>query len=463
MQRVRVRHIEAGQRFEQSLFLSSGQKLLGPDIPITERHLQAMQRCGDTEVLLAESVSELVEAGVISPFDGASLNVGQRSEQGVLTRSGQMLLEAGEEIEQHHLDALEASGEIYQAEQESTTSERRGRIVMADALLEELEQQMPSLSMRVEAVASARWGELRPAEEWPRPEKLGIFRDEQVELLRTIFARIEAGVSMPATVFDPVLDDLIERLSQHPTRFTQLALLCPRRQDYLPDHVYTVAVLAMSVAANMRWAWDHVREVGLAALVADLGMLLVPERIRTGACELTDVDRARVHRHPVFTLAMLDSVEDVSPLVQLAAVQHHERENGSGYPRGRRRDAICDYARVLAVADTFAAGTEPRHYRRRKLPYTVMEETLRNTSSVQLWSPAARGLVQSAGLFPVGSYVRLSSGRNAHVIESNAKQVDRPVVQVLSADGESEGHPTDLAQCRKEDLAVVRPLAGPTG
>jgi HD-GYP domain-containing protein (c-di-GMP phosphodiesterase class II) len=262
---------------------------------------------------------------------------------------------------------------------------------------------------------------------------------------------------------DPVLSDLLDRLGRHPTRFTQLALLCPRREDYLPDHAYTVAVLAMAIAHQLHWPDDEIRQLGQAGLLFDLGMLLVPERIRTGACQLTDVDRARVRRHPIFTLTMLEVVGDTPIMVRLAALQHQERENGSGYPQGKRREGICDLARVLAVADSFAAATEPRHYRRPKLPYIAMEETLRAASLLVLWKPAVRALVQAAGLFPVGSYLKLSDGRNASVIAANAKQVDRPTVQPLHGDGRPKGDAIDLAAVPADEVAIVRPLATATG
>src|SRR5690606_12507304 len=120
---------------------------------------------------------------------------------------------------------------------------------------------------------------------------------------------------------------------------------------------------------QLKWSRQDIKQLGLAGLVFDLGMLLVPERIRTGACELTDIDRSRVQRHSIFSLSMLQVIETVDPIIQLTALQHHERENGSGYPRAARRESVCDYARVIAVADSFAATTEPRHYRRPKLPY----------------------------------------------------------------------------------------------
>lgn len=460
MQRLKLNQITPGQVFADSLFLPSGQKLLGAGVQVTERHVKAIRQCGARELLLADSVQDLVKAGLVSRTDRSRLTVGQRAQKSLLTESGQVLVEAGERLEQHHLDALEAGGGGFDGGQDSADAGRRERILMADALLEELEQKMIAIPLRV-ARKGAEWVSSEDDADWPDPDMLAQRRSKAVEKLRSLYARVEAGVSVPVSCFNDMADGLLDDLARHPTRFTQLALLCPRREDYLPDHAYTVSVLAMAIAVRLEWSRDDARLMGVAALLADLGMLLVPERIRVGACQLSDIDRSRVQRHPVFTLAMLQAVSGVCWPVKLAVVQHHERENGSGYPRGRRKDQIADPARVLAVADTFAAGTEPRHYRDQKLPYTVMEETVRSASAVFLWTPAVRALLAAAGLFPVGSYVRLSSGAKAHVLASDRKGIDRPTVQPLDDDNQPAGEPIDLTRMHRDTLAVIRPIADP--
>jgi hypothetical protein len=92
-----------------------------------------------------------------------------------------------------------------------------------------------------------------------------------------------------------------------------------------------------------------------------------------------------------------------------------------------------------------------------------MEETLRSTTNMALWKPAVRALLEAAGLFPVGSYVKLSNGKNAHVIASNPKQLDRPTVQLLDEAGKPGADTIDLATKKPGELSVVRPLATATG
>lgn len=466
METLRINQVKPGQVFDQSLFLSSGQKLLVAGVQITERHVEALRRSGEMDIHLADNVQELAEAGLINQADGGRLAVGQTSTQRVISRGGQVILEPGQEVEQHHIDALSEGGAFSSQEDESPDkrpADRRERIMMADVLVEDLMSKAANVSMRVTPEAGEHWVNPGDSSTWPAQERLTKLREDTVHRVRKAYARIEAGEEVSIELFNDLLDDLLAKLQRHPARFTQLALLTPRREDYLPDHAYTVTILAMAIGAHLRWPKSAVREVGLAGMLYDLGMLLVPERIRVGACELSDIDRGRVRRHPVFSLSMLQAVKDVPMVVQVTALEHHERENGSGYPTGLRRESISDYARVLAVADTYAAITEPRHYRQSKLPYQAMEETLRAASAQIFWLPAVRSLVQAAGLFPVGSYVKLSSGQTAKVLAANPRDFDRPVVQPVTERGNNQGQPIDLATVDKQTLGVVRAIAAPSG
>lgn len=467
MQTMRIRDIQVGQVFDTALFLDNGQKLLGAGVEITERHLDAMRRGGAIHVILANSLEEMLEAGMVRRVEGQRLTVGQRTTQHLMSPNGQIVVEAGEQIEAHHLDAIHVAGGAYSSERRKDPkrqqeSHRRERLLMAEMLLDELIQQSRTLNPRVHADKQSEWFKSCDSRDWPAPSQLTQRRESHVEQLRQLYARIEAGVSVTLEGFEQIISQLLERLTQCSQRFTQLALLCPRRADYLPDHAYTVTVLAMAIAAHMNWSRKDVRQLALTGLLFDLGMLLVPERIRTGANELTDLDRGKVNMHPVLSLSMMQVLETVPGMIRLAAVQHHERENGTGYPRGLRGDEICDYARVLAVADTFAAATSPRHYRHTKLPYVAMEETVRMASSALLWTPAVRALVKAAGLFPVGSYVRMSNGRIAHVLACNPATIDRPLIQIVDLHGQREGEPINLAKINKNELAIVRPQTDPT-
>jgi len=455
VQTIRPNAIKIGQTLEVALYMPSGQKLLPAGVTIASKHLEAIRRCGAAELLLAEHHDDLVEAGVIRQVNPPKLRAGQRARRGLMSREGQTIIARDDVVEKHHVEALKTGG-AFVSRKKAQPPQRRELILMGDAAMDRLKRQAGEIELRITPCASPFWNRVRTGADWPPVEQLAAEREQAVEAIAKLQAKVEAGVACGVDEFRARVDPLLETLGSHPRQFTHLALLTRRHTDHLPGHAYTVAVLAMAVAAQLNWSKTQVREIGIAALLADLGMLLVPERIRTGTCELSEMDRSRVQRHPVHSLALLECVSDVDPALQLAVVQHHERENGTGYPHGARKARLSDYARVLGVCDTFAATTEPRSYRTNKLPYTAMEEMLRHANTRILWPDAARALVQVAGLFPVGSYVKLTGNVTACVVRSHPKAMDRPVVQPVDASGEPTGEPIDLATMAKSEMAVIR-------
>ena len=461
MQRLRTSQLKDGQVFDQAVFNLGGQKLLNAGVPLSATHLEAIRRCGNVEVVLARGIEELEAAGLLNRVDSAGLSVGSVSGRSLVGGGGAVVLEQGERVEEHHLDAIKVGGGAFTPRKGITGEElRRERMMLSDHLVLDLEKASDRLRYRIPPDPSPLPPAIDTPPRWPALPELVSIRDGHVETLRKAFAKIEAGVTVGMETFVPILDDLSQRLRTHPSRFTQLALLCPRREDYLPDHAFTCAVLSMAIASQLRWPAENVREVGQAALLFDLGMLLIPERIRTSTEELTDIDRARIRKHPLFSLAMMQAVKTVPDMIRLAAYQHHERDNGMGYPKSLRKEAVSDYARVLAVADTFAATTEPRNYRQQKLPYNAMEEMLRSTAALVFWKPAAKAMVLAAGLFPVGSYVKLTDGRSARVVSSNTTQPDRPIVQPISESAQHDGAELDLQQASKT-AGILRPIPAP--
>jgi HD-GYP domain-containing protein (c-di-GMP phosphodiesterase class II) len=170
-----------------------------------------------------------------------------------------------------------------------------------------------------------------------------------------------------------------------------------------------------------------------------------------------------VRRHPTYSVVLLEAVEGVPEDVRLAAYQHHERENGSGYPRGLRGRAISDVARVVALADAFAAAAARRRYRAKKKPYEAIEELIRQAASGVYDRSCARALVESVGLFPVGSHVLLSNRTPAVVVGVQPEAIDRPIVRVLqrSAAGSTLGITVHLADFSRNELWIAEPIDAP--
>jgi len=436
MKTLSLSEIQVGDAYEQSVFLPAGQKLIPPHTPIDERHLDILKKHGYSTVYLADSSDEV------------HIATGRRRGPANASHAAP----DGEEPAPEEAD--DSTAEL--------TRLNRRRVKMVDTLIGHVRELAEKTELTIRPEEREIWDFARDARDpWPAQAELVELREAMVERLRVIYSRIQYDDVVEFSQIAQLVDELYDLLLHHRVRFTQLALLVPRRDDYLADHAMCVAVLAMATAAQLTWSRENIRTIGMTAMVSDLGMMLVPDRIRSGGEQLSDIDRGRVQRHTGYTLAMLESVNGVPNEVKLAAFQHHERENGSGYPLGLRCDGIYDVARVLAVADVLAAQMSPRHYRKHKLPYIAMEQMVRAAASSQFSKPAVRALVQAAGLFPVGSCVKLSNRKTARVIAANPNHLDRPIVQLLTDDGSSLDQPIDLSQLPTKALAVVKPIAAP--
>ncbi len=175
---------------------------------------------------------------------------------------------------------------------------------------------------------------------------------------------------------------------------------------------------------------------------------------------LTEEERERVRQHPVYTLSMMEQLPGLSPIPRLMGFQHHERMNGTGYPKATPAASISDFARIVAAADVFAAIANPRSYKASKLPHVAMEELIHMTTKGLLDPRVIKALLAAIGLFPVGSYVLLSNDMMALVVGANAAKIDRPLVRPLGAGGTTASGPlVDLASAHYNHIKVVRGVA----
>jgi HD-GYP domain-containing protein (c-di-GMP phosphodiesterase class II) len=141
--------------------------------------------------------------------------------------------------------------------------------------------------------------------------------------------------------------------------------------------------------------------------------------------------------------------------VTIAALEHHERENGGGYPRKLTGDKISLYAKIIAVACSYEAQTNTRPHRAAKDGFSGMVDLLKNEGK-QYDDTVIRALVFSLSIYPIGLYVLLSNGKKGQVVDVNPENPRYPIVQllgVLTPDGK-----TKTLETSQNGVHIVRPL-----
>lgn len=199
--------------------------------------------------------------------------------------------------------------------------------------------------------------------------------------------------------------------------------------DYTFRHSVNVAVLATVIGINMELNRYDLEELCIAAILHDIGKLMVNPVIINKPGKLTDQEYEEVKKHPEYAYDILRDRFDISSRVRASILAHHENEDGSGYPHGYHSNQIYIFAKIIHVADVFDALTARRPY---KEAYARAEavEYLMGSCDRLFNREVVTAFLQSVPVYPKGTTVLLSDQREALVI-GNTKNVLRPVVRFV--------------------------------
>jgi HD-GYP domain-containing protein (c-di-GMP phosphodiesterase class II) len=224
--------------------------------------------------------------------------------------------------------------------------------------------------------------------------------------------------------------------------------------EYTLGHSIGVCVLSVMVGVTMGLDKNSLRDLGLGAVLHDLGKIRVPPEILNKPGPLTPDEMKIMQAHTTWGFEILSAQREVSYHSAHVALQHHERWNGSGYPRGLKGEAIHPYARIVAVADVYDAMVADRVYR----PGFAPERALRVLSEIchDFFDPKVyAAFVVNIAKYPVGSVVELNDGHTAVVVEVTKGMADRPRVRVVrDPTGHLLAHPYEVDLAREPQLFI---------
>lgn len=202
----------------------------------------------------------------------------------------------------------------------------------------------------------------------------------------------------------------------------------------LTERCIRMSVLGMAMGIELGFDERNVRELGVCGLVHDWGMFHLPERLRDPHEPFTRDDWLHYMMHPHKTVKLLDRMTGMSEVILLAALQVHELADGSGYPKGLKKERIHPYARILSASDVYISLTSPVRGRPAFLPYDAMKYLLTNIKVGRFDAEVVRALLHTLSLFPIGSHVELTDGSSAKVLRRNANEYTRPIVERIRLD-----------------------------
>jgi len=261
----------------------------------------------------------------------------------------------------------------------------------------------------------------------------------------------------------PDLDPLRVTAEQIHTSLIQSNLLLlralePYKRFDLATHGVNVGIFAGKIAMGLDLAIDRTLDAIQAGLLHDIGMRRLPRHILEKEGTLTDEERAEMQQHPELGAQLIDQMGEEHRWLATAIRQEHERFDGSGYPQGIEGDAIDQLAQILGVADVFEACSHARSYRSPFTAYEALERvaTMRGNA---FSTDTVDALTNEISVFPLDSYVLLSTGEIGRVVSMNPDNLMRPTVEVLwDASWKPVPDPTRHALTERPEVAIERPL-----
>ncbi len=279
------------------------------------------------------------------------------------------------------------------------------------------------------------------------------------ETLAETCANLHAGRSVPRHRLDRLVGEFCDMIALD---FDLLPMIVSGQasrehdRDYLFDHSVDTACVSMVMASQLGMNRRQVMELGLGALLQDVGMLGVDPAMRRSPRSLTAKEKTEVEYHPIHTVDCLSRVEGLPVSARLVGYQVHERSDRSGYPRRRSGAFIHQYPRIVAIADAYTAMIRPRPHRRAVLPHEAVKNILIDGGLGKYDLMMLRAFLDVISLFPIGSWVELNDGTTAEVVRANPGSHTRPVVAEMDEAGEPTGTTIDLAM--EPGLKILRAI-----
>lgn len=205
--------------------------------------------------------------------------------------------------------------------------------------------------------------------------------------------------------------------------------------NYLFSHVTNVAILAMIIGKELKLSEPELRDLGLAALLHDFGMTQIDRSLYDKSQALSPDEWQEIKRHPNYSLELLKESGSFSEAILRGVHEHHERVDGSGYPRGIQGRDIHLFGKIIAVADVYDACISPRKHRKRMTPYEALKNLLGQPHLFDI--KILKSFVACMAIYPIGSLVKLNTGETAKVIGINQGAPFRPEIRIyLAQNGE---------------------------
>jgi len=259
-------------------------------------------------------------------------------------------------------------------------------------------------------------------------ENFILTHDVLINKTKDMLNGVKYGKKLIVNEVSDILDDMIDevvRINNILARIRQIK----DDNDYNFRHSVNVCMLATMLGKWLGYSGSELKQLSLAGLFHDIGKTKISDDIINKPDKLTEKEYEIVKKHSIHGYNILKETVGISKNIALGALQHHEREDGSGYPLGFKSDKIHEFAKIIAVCDIFDAMTSNRVYKVKESPFSVAE-LIAKDSFGKLDPKVSTVFLNNISKFYIGNIVKLSTGEIGEIVYVHNQMPTRPLVKV---------------------------------
>lgn len=340
--------------------------------------------------------------------------VGLRLGQPIIGINGQLLLGQGTELTEHFIGRLKSLG--------------YSQIYIEDGLIDD-----------------------------STPDELvsNVIRNQVASSIREITANFGQANKLNIVKFDKAMKVILTNVLNNKRILASLTdIRTADPNDFLFNHLINVSALSVLIGIHLYYSEQKLYELGMGVLLHDIGKIVLPDKFLCKPFDELSSEEQEIYRQHTWSgYQLLKSNPEIKLVSAAIALQHHERFDGSGYPRSLKGTNILEYARIAAIANTYDNLSNDRG-NFKKLPAHKVYEHLQSRSGTCYDPKILDRFIQKIALYPQGTKVLLNNGKSGLVLRQNSSDNSRPVVRLFWLENKELSHPEEVDLLREPSLFI---------
>ena len=259
-------------------------------------------------------------------------------------------------------------------------------------------------------------------------------RDDAIKAVEDVFEGVKTGMPIDQPLLQQTANKLLDRVFNEGEALAEAVIIQNLKHfdKALYDHVVDVAVLSLLVGVQVGLDEEELHSLAIGALLHDVGYTRLPKNLLRRKQNLIGDEQTLFNRHPEFGFSILQTCPTLSDEARRIVLEHHERQDGSGYPHGLNNTAISTLSEIVGLIDRFDGlvshwgGGVP-------LPSALAIRSLyQEARAEKLGQTPVEALIKCLGVYPAGSLVSLTTGEQAVVLKANPQEKLKPIVKMIT-------------------------------